>query len=380
MPRVGRRRTKNFGLPAGVTEKDGTWYWQPTTERERQERRALREKTGEPVGCTLGPADSLEARKKWAEVTGRADPAAVEGTVAELLLLWKRDGLKKRPNGKPRADSTIQMYGDAVPVLIKKFGTCKYGRTEFEASRGLAIGTPEIQDFISEHEHPTLANRYFAVLDNTFQHAIRKGKTTYNPCDEVVKNEGGVREREPQPWEVEVLRTLAGPRLGLQMDFEAIVGWRIVDMRTLLRAQGTGDGVRVRYKKPNKRWLWEWSDELRRIWREAEQLPGASKFPKSPVFPTPRGGIQTHSAFDGTWQRLKGRANRTLAAAGVIDPDTLRRGTGITIEDLQFRDLRSKAHDDAEDAGIPGFDLLGNTESVSDRHYKRRARRMRPLK
>ena len=387
MPRVGRRRTKNLGLPAGVTEKDGTWYWQPTTERERAERRIQRAAAaarGErlPVGCTLGRAGSIEARRKWAEVTGKADPVRVEGTVAELLNLWERDGLAKQPSGEPRAESTIRKYRDeCLPFLREKFGACRYGRTEFEASRGQAIGTPEIQTLVAEHHAPAMANLYFAVLDNAFEHAIRKGRTTYNPCSGVVKNRGGVREREPLPWEVEALRAMAPERLGLQMDFEAIVGWRISDIRLLRRAQGTADGVRVRYKKRGKRWLWEWSDELRRIWRESEALPGASVFPLSPVFPTKRGGLMTHAAFHSSWQRLKLRTGKVLAT-GIIDitVENLPVAPGPTIDDLHFHDLRSKAHDDAEDAGIEGHEFLGNTRAVARRHYRRRERKMRPLK
>lgn len=364
--RVGRKRTGNFDCPPGVRPIAGRWYWQPTSKAERLERKAKGLKASVP----LGKAGSKAAREKWAEVSGFNDPQGEDGTVGELLRLWKRDGIKKRPNGVPRADSTVEMYAASIPVLEERFGACRYGKTAMEASRGHAIGTAEIQRFVAEHEYPTMANRHFAVLDNAFEHAIRVGRTTYNPCRDVVKNEGGVREREPLPWEVECLRAMAPPLMGLQMDFEAITGWRIGDIRKLLRSCLTADGVRVRQKKRGKRQLWEWTPELRRIVEEAAALPGATPFPASPVFPSRRGKEQGKAGFASAWSRLLKRTNAALAQCEIP----------LTIADLHFHDLRSKAHDDAEEAGREGHELLGNTRGVSRRHYSRREQKVRPLR
>lgn len=379
MPRVGRRH-RNPKLPAGVRERGKVWYWKPGSAKERAARRAR----GEKVEVKLGAAGTVEARKKWAELTGLV-PAEVEGTLAELITLWETDpaGLPLQANGEPRAASTVEMYRDALPVLREKFGRCRYGKTDREAAEERALGTPLVQKWIDEHPHRAMLKRQFYALDNIFGFAIRRGRTTYNPCSEAALRAGGVREREALPWEVEVLRTLASPRMGLMMDFEAITGWRIGDILSLVRAQGTPDGVRVRYAKRGGRWLWEWTPELRRIWSEAEQLPGASKFPASPIFPSTRkgrGGPMTYGGWDGEWQRLKRRANAELRA-GVIDPATLAAAPGLFIEDLHFHDLRSKAHDDAEALlGIPGHEFLGNTQAVARRHYRRREQRRRPLK
>lgn len=385
MPRVGRRRIRNVTLPAGVTEKNGTWYWHPPTLREREERKKMRAEArarGErfTIGCTLGPANSKEARTEWAAVSGYDDRKDIEGTVLELLQIWEDDpkGLKLQANGEPRADSTVVMYEDAIDVLKKKFGACSYGKTEDEAARGLALGTATIQLWADEHPHAGMLKREFATLDNVFAFAIRKGKTTYNPCDGVALGAGGVREREPLPWEVECLRALAKPRLGLQMDYVEIAGWRIGDILLLKRAQGIAEGVRVRYKKRGKRWLWEWTPKLRAIWAEAEKLRGATKFPASPVFPTRTGTTMSYAAFDGQWQLLKRQTNSALAA-GIVDPDSLEVRPGLAILDFHFHDLRSKAHDDAEDAGLEGNEFLGNSRAVAKRHYRRRPKRMRPL-
>lgn len=363
---VGRKRSKNLRLPAGVMPRGDRWYWQPTSKRERDERKA----NGLPGSIPLGKADTRAAREKWAEVSGAKESDGDLGTVAELLRIWERDGLKKQPNGEPRADSTVTKYRRSLSVLRDRFGSSRYGRTAIEASRGEAIGTADIQSFIADSDTPALANIHFAVLDNVFQHGIRVGRTTYNPCQDVVKNASNPREREPMPWEVECLRTLASPLLGLLMDYESITGWRISDILGLTRAQLTADGVKHRHQKRGKRQLWEWTPELRRIVADAASLPGATPFPASPVFPGRRGKQTTYRVFDDQWQALKRRTNAALAECDIK----------LSIEDLHFHDLRSKAHDDAEESGIEGHTFLGNTAGVALRHYRRREQKVRPLR
>lgn len=381
MSAVGRRRTKDHHLPAGTREIDGVWYWQPTTKREREERRINREKTGEPIGCTLGPAGSVIARKKWAEVSGFEDAPAAEGTVAELVKLWKDGkGLTHEPDGKRRAAATTKSYTNALTLLEQRFNAVRYGKTEHEASRGRAIGTADVQRFVRDCQSKSVANIALAVMKNIFDHAIREGHTTYNPCDKVVKNDMPAREREPLEWEVECLRALARPLLVSMMDYEGITGDRVNEILGILRAHCVAEGIRILRK--GGRWeTWEWSPELRRIFNEAAQLPGATPFPKSPLFPGRRGKRFTYSGFDTAWQALKRKATDALAA-GVVDPDTLELHAGLAILDLHFHDLRSKTHDDAEDerGEGAGAEQIGDSKAVAKKHYARREKRKTPLR
>lgn len=365
--RVGRIRTKHHGCPPGVKPIGSRWYYVPTSKQERDERKV----NGLPASIPLGAAGSLAARQKWAEVSGYRKAKDAPGTVLELGAIWLAgDGVLKQLNGLKRSGETVAMYRKDWEAVAAHFGHMKYGKTEHEASRGEAIGTVDVQNWIASHPSPSLANRCFAVLDNVFQYAILKGKTTYNPCADAVKNSIPAREREPLPWEVEVLRAIAPPRLGLEMDFEGITGWRISDILRLQNAQVTADGVKLRQKKSGKRQLWEWTPELRRIIEEAAKLPGATPFPASPVFPSRRGAEQSYSAFDSGWQALKRKANALLAQCEIP----------LRIVDLHFHDLRSKVNDDAEDEGRAGHTMLGNTPAVARKHYRRREQKVRPLR
>lgn len=364
MRRVGRRRQTNLKLPAGVREIAGRWYWQPTSKKERDERR----EKGDPLCVTLGDAGTRVAREKWAEVSGYRDAGAV-GTMDELFSLWRRDGLTRTPQNKPRSPNTVRQYRSALNALEAQFGSCSYGKTEADAAIGKALGPANIQKWVFDGGRP-MENTSLAVLSNVFEQAIRAGRTTYNPCLSVVTNAQDARTREPAEWEVECLRTLAEPLLGLMMDFEAICGWRVMDIARLQRIQLTADGVKVKHGKRGKRRLWEWTPELRRIIGEADNLPGATTFPASPVFPTRRGKPYSYSGAYRAWCSLIERTNAMLAACEIP----------LRIEDLHFHDLRSKAHDDAEDAGREGHELLGNTERVSREHYARREQKVRPLR
>lgn len=361
---VGRRREKNLSDPAGVRTIGGRWFWQPTSLKERRQRKA----EGLSASVPLGVAGSLAARKAWAVVSGHREAEdATAGTVGELLKLFYAGPIKTRPNGKARAADTVRQYGHCRPAVEKRFAAARYGKTEHEASTGQAIGTADVQRFIVEAG--SLGKKYLAILTGSFDNAIRTGLTTYNPCDKVVAPDQPARTREPQEWEVECLRVLASPAMALMMEFEAITAWRIRDILTLSRGQLGPAGVKAVHKG-GKRRIWEWSEEMRRIMREAESLPGASKFPASPIFPSESGRPYRYARFNEEWNALKAKANAELATGAIP----------LSIEDLHFHDLRSKAHDDAEDESRPGYDLLGNTPAVSKKHYRRRAEKVRPLR
>lgn len=367
--------------PQGVIEKKGRWYYRPTSHRERAERAAK----GLPETIPLGKAETVEARTQWAVLTGRreAAPTIVTGTVLELLDAWITPGLNGKPapvamkgNGKPRAQSTVYQYTWLVKkVLIPRFGPMRYGKTAIEAARGAAIGTVDVQRFVADGG-TTSANVAVGCLSSVFMWARRIGRTTYNPCDGVAKIVQDGRQREPKTWEVECLGTMAEElgrrRMALMIDFDSICGWRSIDIRKLRRGQLTPEGIQSRAQKNGKRQLLLWNDDLKRIVREALELPGALRagvFPLSPVFAARNGKELSGNAFWGDFRRLVQQTNEALAGCAVP----------LKIEDLGFHDLRSKAGDDAEEAGFDMHEFLGNTPAVASKHYARRERKVVPL-
>lgn len=364
--------------PPGVIEKKGRWYYRPTSEREREERAAK----GLPETIPLGEADTVLARTKWAELTGRRPAAGITGTVEELLTAWispdrgKPAPVTMKDTGKPRAESTVKQYLWTVKkVLIPRFGSMRYGKTAIDAARGAAIGTVDVQAFISDIG-TTSANLAVGCLSSAFMWGKRNGKTTYNPCEGAAKITQEGCTREPQAWEVECLGTMAEHlgrrRLALMIDFESIAGWRSIDMRKLKRGQLRAEGIQSRAQKNGKRQLLLWNDDLKRIIREALELRGAVRagvFPLSPVFANRAGRELSGNAFWDGFRLLLAQTNAELARGEIP----------LTIEYLGFHALRSKAGDDAQDDGHDMHEFLGNSASVARKHYARRERKIVPL-
>lgn len=380
---MGRKRTSDQQLLPGMRAIGGRLYWQPPTERERDLRRGQGLPASVPLGAIVRVRGRIELteqqRKLWGELAGHREPDAKPGTMAELFDDWRDYELHKTPKGKPRADETVRYYKHALKVARARFADVAYGKTEHEASRGRAIGTVDVQRFVKTLPSKGVGNHVLAVMRNVFNRAIREGRTTYNPCDKAVKNHIEPRTRAPMAWEVEALQTLASPVVCLMMDYEAITGDRIREVLGLRNAHKKAEGIEVT-RKGKRVETWEWSPRLRAIADAAAELPGATKFPASPLFPNRRGRPYAYKTFNGHWNELQAQVNAELAATGIIDPATLAVAPGLVIEEMHFHDLRSKVHDDAEDRKRgSGAEQIGDTPAVAGKHYARRPKVKQPL-
>jgi site-specific recombinase XerD len=369
---------KPSSLPLGVTIQRGVYYWFPPTRHEREARKAR----GETVAVRLAKVgDETTMRIKWAELAGHRDrPIPGAGTVAEILDRYEREELRgKDSRGEPkRKPETVAGYEYSLKVLHEKLGARQYARNEVEASKGTKLRTMDVQSFLREAEHLTMANRHVAVLSNAFRYAKLCGLTEYNPCLGVERHREYARDREVLDDEVDDLVAHATGVLRLVIRFIRITGWRPKDVRQLTKFQISEEGIRLRQSKRGRRQLWAWSAELRAIVAEADELRGALRVKKAAK---KRGGIDEQVVFctrlgkpltkDGLvtiFDRLRGKVSNARAAAGKP-----------RIDDLVLYDLRAKAGDDAEEQGQQRHKFLGNTPAVADKHYARRTTKLKPV-
>jgi hypothetical protein len=363
---MGRLRRKRLDLPPGMRCIRGRYYFQPTSARERARLLAEGQRASVPLG-----SDLVEARRRWAELVGiRKGEAAAAGTLAELLDRYEDDILprKNRDGSFVLADKTRREYERQLKRWRTRWGTRRYARSELEAARGGYLRTLDVQRYLIEHDAPTSADREIALLSTVFAWGKRWGLTEYNPCIGAERNNLPARDREIQPWEVEVLLTAASPRMALMIRLERIVGWRPKDLRMFHERQLRGDGVFLRQSKRGRKQLWQWTEELRAVVEDARALRGNVK--SLYLFAKSNGGPLTESGFESDWQRTIERANGLIESAGDLP----------RLEDLTFYDLRSKAIDDAEEAGQDGADFAGHADRrTTRRHYNRRAKKLRPL-
>jgi hypothetical protein len=235
MPSVGRKRQKNFNCPAGVRPIKGRWYWQPTSHAERRERKAK----GLPASVPLGKAGSVEARRKWAELTGLVEEQK-PGTIGELLTKFEDGPIKTQRTGLARSENTVKQYRWRIPAIRARFGTAVYARTELDILRGKGTSAGDIQRFITESG--SLGRPYLAILDGAFHNAVLCGLTTYNPCEPVYAPRGKARTREPLEWEMECLGTVALPHVALIIEYKHLTGYRISEILRVHRRDMTAEG------------------------------------------------------------------------------------------------------------------------------------------
>jgi integrase len=192
----------------------------------------------------LGVAGSLAARKAWAVVSGHREAGRRHsGHGGRAADLFDAGPIKAKPTGKKRSDNTVKQYRWCLPAIRKRFAASKYGKTEYEASRGEAICAADVQRFVKEAG--SLGKKYLAILKGSFDNGIREGLTTYNPMRQGKLPKSSTRARgSRRNGKSSACPRWRRPVLSLMMAFEAITAWRISDIIGLRRVQLTPAGVR----------------------------------------------------------------------------------------------------------------------------------------
>lgn len=369
------RSKNNKNLPAGVRPIGGRYYYEPTTQKERDQRRAA----GLPATIPLG-SDAETMRRKWAELMGYAKPRedAKAGTCTEIFDRYEDEVIpRRRRNGKFKlADVTRAEYKRQLDLLRTRFGTRRYARTELEAARGGYITTLDIQQWLDKSDAPIETNRQFGLLRNNFKWARRWGLSFYNPCLGALPNEENPRDRVALPWEYEVLLACASAPMSLILRHVRICAWREGDARKLHRFQLKPDGIYLRQSKRGAKQLWEWNPELRALVDEALARPEAKRAQKLEensgyIYVSRNAQPLTLSGFQSNWRRLVKRVNRLLRESC--------EGWPIEhvpqISGLVFYDFRAEAIEhSAEPTKFAGH----SDPRTTKRHYLRSPARLKP--
>ncbi len=161
--------------------------------------------------------------------------------------------------------------------------------------------------------------------------------------------------------------------IAIAMDLIMLTGLRPGDVLQLSRNHLTEQGIlitpsKTRRARPDGRLsqgralLIEWSDELRAVVETAKKIQ--PRF-RQAIICNKQGRHYSVSGFDSIWYRYMQKA--------LNDPENPIK------EPFQFRDLRAKsASDDTAEAATA---RLGHTSAqITERVYRRRAKRVKPLR
>ena len=134
----------------------------------------------------------------------------------------------------------------------------------------------------------------------------------------------------------------------------------------LRKSDYTDDGLTQRFQDSGSsriRLLFELTDELVTVLERAIALPPRNR---EYIVGNRKGNQFTKNGFDSVWQRLMAKAT---------DPESEN-----PIERFQFRDLRRKSATDEEDETVAQQRLGHTSVEITNRVYRVKPRRVKPLR
>lgn len=209
----------------------------------------------------------------------------------------------------------------------------------------------------------TAAKREIELFRHICTKATQWGEMRSNPLLGIALPAQSPRKRYVTNDEYLAAWELAPAMIRAAMDLAMLTGLRRGDILGLERADITDDGLRVRpgktRKSSNVELLFEWSPDLSRVIRETLARPPQVR---QAIISGSNGKPVPASTFGNAWARLM----RDLEANG--------------IERFQFRDLRRKSASDEVDADTASARLGHSSRAITDRVYRVKPRKVRPLK
>ena len=347
------RNKENKGLPKRWQHTHGAYYYQvpPGLEAGWDGKKKFR------LGASLP-----EAYKVWAS---RMECPVKSNTVAELL---DRYSIEVVPTKGPR---TQVENNRAIANLRATFG-----------NEALADIKPQMVYMYVDKRKDTkvAAHRAVDVLSHAFTKAVEWGYIDRHPFKGEVRLEGEPpRTRYIEDWELIECLALSTKRkkgsilmLQAYMRLKLLTGLRRGDLLRLTESDLRDDGIHVTPHKTShstgKKIIIEWSDEVRAAVDSAKAVRPVNISPW--LFCTRKGAGYinevrgTASGWDSVWQRFM---IRVLEETKVVEVFT-------------EHDLRAKCASDAETLEH-ARSLLAHADSrVTDRIYRRKPERVKPLR
>ncbi len=298
-----------------------------------------------------------------------------------LGIMYRRYADFVEPGPMNTLDDVFSKYNTEV-VPLKAERTQKDNAIEMKLLRSVFghmnpvdLRPKHVYGFYNKRSQKALAcaNREVALLSHVLTKAVEWGLVETNICKQVRKHRPEPRNRYVEDWEFTAAKRAMPETIEIAMDLIMLTGLRPGDVLQLSRNHLTEEGIlitpnKTRRARPDgrlsqgKALLIEWSDELRAVIDAARKLP--PRF-RQAIICNKQGRHYSVSGFDSIWYRYMQKA--------VNDPENPLK------EPFQFRDLRAKsASDDTAEAATA---RLGHTSSqITERVYRRRAKRVKPLR
>lgn len=343
-----KRRPENRGLPARWVRKHGAYYYLPLPSQRAQ----WDGKAWFRLGATLP-----EAFKTWGE---RAQAPRDLPTIGAILDRYE---LEVVPGKAPKTQTgNRRALGRLRPV--------------FGGMRPEDLKPQHVYQYVDRRGVRVQSHREIEVLSHALTKAVEWGRLDRHPFKGQVRLQGEKpRTRYVEDWEI--VEALALPRMRKRGSVLAIhayirikllTGLRSSDLLSLRVDQLGDSGIAVTTSKTGKRIIYEWTPELRAAVDDALAVRPVDIAPW--LFCNKRGECYINEAtgeangWSSMWQRFMAR---------------VLKETAVT-ERFTEHDLRAKAASDAESLEH-ARQLLAHADSkITQRVYRRRPERVKPLR
>ncbi len=327
---MGRRRRKDKHLPERMYLRSGTYYFA---------------EYGTNKWINLG-RDYVKAMATYAVQTAEDGPCL---TMSDLIKRYLHE------IAPLKAERT---YRDNVKQA-------RYLRAFFGDMRLQDVTQPHIYKYRDERgkSSKVQANRELSLLSHMFKHAVMWGDLHHsaNPCVSIQRFKEHARDRYIEDWEFDAFKDYAGPLIAAYMEFQYVTGFRQGDILAIRLEQLKDDGIHITIGKSGKKHIMDWSDGLHAAVSAIRQLerPVRGLY----LFCTRTGQPYTGDGFRSIWQRKMRSALET----------------GILKERFCSHDIRAKA---ASDTDLQhAVELMTHQDGrITQKHYRRKPERVRPLR
>jgi site-specific recombinase XerC len=297
-------------------------------------------------------SDYDEAIKKWREI--HEHKPRIAGTILEAMERWRTDSLPSYSNAETR-----KSYARQLKNLVPVFGPATWDQ----------VGIPHLVEYLEERSAKTQANREMAVLSIVWNYARKKGYTKLPwPAAGMEKSKWKNKEVARQ---VEVSDALfaavyseAGSLLRDAMDLASATGLRLTDCRTVQIPPG--DVLRVRASKTGKNAEFSLGDSA---------VLGRLVEARRKVSATHLLLLTTSSGRPVSARMLRDRWDEAREKAAQAHPELADE-----LRAMFLRDMRKRASDLAANLEEASRLLQHSSVSVTAKHYRTKATKLRPVR
>jgi site-specific recombinase XerC len=293
-----------------------------------------------------------EAIKKWREI--HEHKPRIAGTLLEAMERWQAESLPTYSNAETRKSYARQL-GNLKPV----FGPATWDQ----------IGMPELKGYLKKRSAKTQGNRELAVLSIVWNYARGEGYTKLPwPAAGMErskwKNKEVARQVEVSDALFAAVYSEAGSLLRDAMDLASATGLRLTDCRTVQIPPG--DVLRVRASKTGKNAEFSLGDSA---------VLGRLVEARRKVSATHLLLLTTSSGRPVSARMLRDRWDEAREKAAQAHPELADE-----LRAMFLRDMRKRASDLAANLEEASRLLQHSSVSVTAKHYRTKATKLRPVR